>query len=81
VGEVINANERQTESVMFSRLLYPKNYTPGYTGFMICLYRKYDPAHRTRPKSAGGTGFETFTAKGKGLPTTPKTNFILYGNW
>lgn len=81
MGEVINANERQTESVMFSRLLYPKNYTPGYTGFMICLYRKYDPAHRTRPKSAGGTGFETFTAKGKGLPTTPKTNFILYGNW
>ena len=81
MGEVINADKQQSESVVFSRLLYPKNSTPGYTGFMICLYRKYDPAHRSRPKSAGGTGFETFVAKGSGLPTTPKTNFVLNGNW
>lgn len=75
------STESEKLSVMFSRLLYPKNVPAGYTGFMIVLYRIYDANTRQLPKSAGGDGFSTITAVGEGLPIIPKINYILTGSW
>ncbi|MEE1504418.1 MAG: helix-hairpin-helix domain-containing protein, partial [Acutalibacteraceae bacterium] len=80
MGEVFSG-EAEKLSVMFSRCLYPKAVQPGYKGYMICMYRIYDPGKKTIPKSAGGEGFNTITAVGENLPIIPKINYILTGNW
>lgn len=75
------SGEPEKVSVMFSRLMYPKVLPPEYKGFMIVLYRVYDPNRRQLPKSVGGEGFTTITAVGENLPILPKVNFILLGHW